>query len=232
MTRVEGTGPYRDVEGFKEALTSLRSMTRGDDARPAMRSAVQLITHLAWRSPDDTVSWYESSTPQSVMDYADFLAVGTGTVIREAMEVALRHAEAATKDGQAEGVAVLAGIIRQHGADPDGTTSRHPGATPRQAPSPPLGRTDHTELGVYEGEGLVEGDDVRKPRGLHHRIYPYMESVTQYANDRGKDVGPWVVRDRSTALRTERRGRGRAMVRVWGPSAWAYVNDGSESEHG
>lgn len=144
MTRVEGTGPYRDVEGFKEALTSLRSMTRGDDARPAMRSAVQLITHLAWRSPDDTVSWYESSTPQSVMDYADFLAVGTGTVIREAMEVALRHAEAATKDGQAEGVDVLAGIIRQHGADPDGTTSGHPCATPRQAPSPPLERTDHT----------------------------------------------------------------------------------------
>lgn len=115
MTRVEGTGPYRDVEGFKEALTSLRSMTRGDDARPAMRSAVQLITHLAWRSPDDTVSWYER-TPQSVMDYADFLAVGTGTLIREAMEVTLRHAEAAANDGQAEDLEDLAGIIRQHGA--------------------------------------------------------------------------------------------------------------------
>lgn len=71
----------------------------------------------------------------------------------------------------------------------------------------------------------------RQPRGLHHRIYPYMTELVQYANeDLGEDVEPWIVRDRSTALRTERRGRGRAMVRVWTPSSWAYVNELPEDE--
>lgn len=72
---------------------------------------------------------------------------------------------------------------------------------------------------------------VRRPRGLHHRIYPYMTELVQYANeDLGKDVEPWIVRDRSAALRTERRGRGRAMVRVWTPSEWAYVNPDEDED--
>jgi len=70
----------------------------------------------------------------------------------------------------------------------------------------------------------------REPRGLHHRIYPYMTELVQYANeDLGEDVEPWIVRDRSAALRTERRGGGRAMVRVWTPSEWAYLNE--EEQH-
>lgn len=222
--QVESAGPYREAEGFKNALTSLRSLTSGEDSRPAMRSAVQLIRHLAWRSPDDSVSWYER-TPQNVMDYADFLAVGTGTLIREAMEVALKHAEAATTDGQAESLEALAGIIRLHGADPDSSDNRHPGASPGHAPSPPRERTEQEEMGTNKGE-KGDGEDAPTPRGLHHRIHPYMDSLTQYANeDLGEDVEPWIVRDRSTALRNERRGRGRAVVRVWTPGAWAYVTD-------
>ena len=71
----------------------------------------------------------------------------------------------------------------------------------------------------------------REPRGLHHRIYPYMDHLVQYANeDLGENIEPWIVRNRSAALRTERRGGGRAMVRVWTPSAWAYVNDQPEED--
>lgn len=107
-------GPYREAEGFKEALEALRSLTKAEDSRPAMGSAVQLITHLAWRSPDNTVSWHRT-TPQGVVDYADFLAVGPGTPIREAIKVALRHVEAAASSGQTNCVGRLAEIIRQHG---------------------------------------------------------------------------------------------------------------------
>ena len=45
--------------------------------------------------------------------------------------------------------------------------------------------------------------DDEKPRSLHHRIYPYMDHLTQYAIDRGPDKDPWIVRDRSAALRAE-----------------------------
>lgn len=67
------------------------------------------------------------------------------------------------------------------------------------------------------------------PRSLHHRIYPYMDEMVQYATERADDLSdpearPWIVRDRSTALRNERQGRGRALVRVWIPTSWEYVN--------
>ena len=68
------------------------------------------------------------------------------------------------------------------------------------------------------------------PRSLHHRLYPHMDELVQYATERADEVSdpnarPWIVRDRSTALRNERQGRGRALVRVWIPSDWVYVND-------
>lgn len=62
----------------------------------------------------------------------------------------------------------------------------------------------------------------QKP-GFHARLYPYMEELVQYATER-EDKKPWIVRDRSTALRNERQGRGRALVRVWVPTSWEYVN--------
>lgn len=77
----------------------------------------------------------------------------------------------------------------------------------------------------------LEDGEVRQPRGLHHRIYPHMTEVVQYANeDLGHDVEPWIVRDRSAALRTERRGGGRAVVRVWTPSAWAYLDERGQDD--
>lgn len=215
---VEGKIRYRDTEGFKEALEPLQRLSKGQDSPPEMQSAVQLITHLSWRAPDDTVSWHKG-TLQDVMDYADSLSVGEGTLLRTAMNVALRHAEAAATPDQTEVLEVLAKIIRQHGPDPDSPTSRHPGVGSGQ---------EQKEMGTNQAERMVEVDDARKPRAIHHRIYPYMDSVTQYAIDRGEDLEPWIVRDRSAARRTERLGEGRAMVRVWTPSAWTYVTDEPE----
>ena len=69
----------------------------------------------------------------------------------------------------------------------------------------------------------------QSPRNLHHRIYPHMSEFVQYATERADDLSdpdarPWIVRDRSTALRNERQGRGKALVRVWVPTDWEYVN--------
>lgn len=59
-------------------------------------------------------------------------------------------------------------------------------------------------------------------RGMHRRIYPYTTDVLQYANEReGGD--PWIVKDRSTATRNERKGFGRALVRTWTPGGWNPV---------
>lgn len=69
-------------------------------------------------------------------------------------------------------------------------------------------------------------NDPEKP-GFHHRIYPYMNELVQYATER-QDGGPWIVRDRSSALRNERQGRGRALVRVWVPTDWIPVNEVDE----
>ena len=66
--------------------------------------------------------------------------------------------------------------------------------------------------------------------GFHHRLYPYMDHFVQYANETADettdpDSPPWIVRERSTALRNERTGRGRTLVRTWVPSDWEYVNE-------
>ncbi len=60
---------------------------------------------------------------------------------------------------------------------------------------------------------------------MHHRIYPYMDHLVQYATDQENEPTPWIVRDRSTALRNERQGRGKALVRTWIPGDWTYVNE-------
>lgn len=218
MTTAQGKVTYRDAEGFKEALKPLQRLSKGQDSPPEMQSAVQLITHLSWRAPDKTVSWHKG-TLQDVMDYADLLSVGEGTLLHTAMNVALRHAEAAATAEQTAVLEVLAKIIRQHGPDRDNPTSRHPGVGSGK---------EQKELGTNQAERVVEAEGARKPRALHHRIYPYMDSVTQYATDRGEDLEPWIVRDRSAARRAERLGEGRAMLRVWTPSAWTYVRDERE----
>lgn len=73
------------------------------------------------------------------------------------------------------------------------------------------------------------------PRALHHRLYPYMDELVQYATEVADDVSdpearPWIVRDRSTALRNERQGRGKALVRTWIPTDWVYVNEETSDE--
>lgn len=62
-----------------------------------------------------------------------------------------------------------------------------------------------------------------KPRNLHHRVFPYMDHFMQYANDRGPEDRPWIVRDRSASLRSARQGRGRALLRRWTPGEWEEV---------
>ena len=73
-----------------------------------------------------------------------------------------------------------------------------------------------------------------QPRGFHHRIYPYMEEFVQYAteqeDDGDEEQPPWIVRDRSAALRNERQDRGKALFRTWVPTDWAYVNEEDEDE--
>ena len=61
-----------------------------------------------------------------------------------------------------------------------------------------------------------------RKRSLHHRIYPYMTELVQYATE--SEPAPWIVRDRSAALRNERQGRGQALVRTWRPTNWTPVS--------
>lgn len=71
---------------------------------------------------------------------------------------------------------------------------------------------------------MAETTEEQPPkRGFHHRIYPYMDEFVQYANE-SENGEPWIVRDRSTALRNERQGRGKALVRTWIPTDWDVVN--------
>lgn len=66
-------------------------------------------------------------------------------------------------------------------------------------------------------------EDDKPGSGFHHRLYPYMDELVQYATEKN-DGSAWIVRDRSTALRNERRGYGRALVRTWIPTEWVDVN--------
>ncbi|MDT0201105.1 hypothetical protein [Nocardioides sp. AE5] len=75
-----------------------------------------------------------------------------------------------------------------------------------------------------------EGPGGGKSRNLHHRVFPYMDHFVQYANDRGPEASPWIVRDRSTALRNERQGRGRALGRRWAPGEWEQVISSSPAD--
>lgn len=70
----------------------------------------------------------------------------------------------------------------------------------------------------------VDDNTDDKPSGVHHRIYPFTEEVVQYGNER-EGLPPWIVRDRSAATRSERRGYGRAVVRRWTPSEWTPLEE-------
>ena len=103
---------YRTAEGFNEAAKSLRSLAKGN---PVLRSLVQLITHLAWKTPNGAVGWSKGTTAD-VISTADDLAIGTGTPLPQAMDTALSAADKEVGDAQREAFDVLAGIVRGHAA--------------------------------------------------------------------------------------------------------------------
>ena len=103
---------YRDNPDFGPALKSAKSLSRGNIP---LGQAIQLITHLAWKTPSSSVGWSKGTTP-NVIAYANDLAVPVGTPIADAMAVALSAAERSVEgDAQRDSVAVLAKVIRQHG---------------------------------------------------------------------------------------------------------------------
>ena len=119
-TKAEATEPtpevpqkvYRDNPDFGPALKSAKSLSRGNIP---LGQAIQLITHLAWKTPSSSVGWSKGTTP-NVIAYANDLAVPVGTPIADAMAVALSAAERSVEgDAQRDSVAVLAKVIRQHG---------------------------------------------------------------------------------------------------------------------
>lgn len=104
------TTAYRTDEGFIDAQKSLRSLSKGNTA---LKPLVMLITHLAWKTPGGSVGWTKGTTAD-VVSTADDLAIGTGTPIPQALEVALTEAEKVLEDSQRDAYDVLAGIIRSH----------------------------------------------------------------------------------------------------------------------
>lgn len=103
---------YRTAEGFTEAVKSLRSLAKGN---PTLRSLVQLITHLAWKTPNGAVGWSKGTTAD-VISTADDLAIGTGTPLPQAMDTALSAAEKEVGDAQREAFDILSSIVRGHAA--------------------------------------------------------------------------------------------------------------------
>jgi hypothetical protein len=103
---------YREVEDFTPALKAAKSLAKGN---VDLTQPLQLITHLAWKTPGGAVGWAKGTTPQ-VIAYADDIAVPSGTPIPEAMAAALSAADkAATDKPQKDAVSVLAKVIQAHG---------------------------------------------------------------------------------------------------------------------
>lgn len=105
---------YREAADFGDAIKAARGVAK-DNAD--LKSALQLITHLTWKTPGGKVGWVDGTTP-AVVEYATDLAIADGTPIPEALEAALGEAEKASASDkpQKDAVAVLAKIIRGHAA--------------------------------------------------------------------------------------------------------------------
>ena len=105
---------YREAADFGDALKAARGVAKDNGD---LKSALQLITHLTWKTPGGKVGWVDGTTP-AVVEYAADLAIADGTPIPEALETALGVAEkaAAADKPQKDAVAVLAKIIRGHAA--------------------------------------------------------------------------------------------------------------------
>lgn len=110
-TKVPNKGPYRSAPDFLTALKSAKSLAKGN---PELLSAIQLLTHIAWKKPTDAVGWTEGTTA-SVTEYADELAVPVGTSIKVAVDAALKAAvKAAGTDPQRDALKALTAIVRAY----------------------------------------------------------------------------------------------------------------------
>lgn len=108
-----GTTVYRDGKDFLPALSAATTAAKGNKD---LLSSLQLIRHLAWKTPGGSVGWSKGTTP-TVIEFANDIAVPAGTAIPEALDAALSHAsKAATDKPQQESVAVLAKVIKNHEA--------------------------------------------------------------------------------------------------------------------
>jgi len=106
--------PAKTAEPKEKAPKEARGVAKDNGD---LKSALQLITHLTWKTPGGKVGWVDGTTP-AVVEYAADLAIADGTPIPEALETALGVAEkaAAADKPQKDAVAVLAKIIRGHAA--------------------------------------------------------------------------------------------------------------------
>jgi hypothetical protein len=104
---------FREVEDFTPALKAAKGVAKGNTD---LTQPLQLITHLAWKTPGGSVGWAKGTTPQ-VIAYADDIAVPEGTSIPDAMAAALSAARKAAADKpQTDAVDVLAKVIEGHTA--------------------------------------------------------------------------------------------------------------------
>lgn len=104
---------YREVDEFTPALKAAKGVAKGN---VDLIQPLQLITHLAWKTPGGSVGWAKGTTA-TVVAYADDIAVPSGTPIPDAMAAALSAADkAATDKPQKDAVAVLSKVIKGHSA--------------------------------------------------------------------------------------------------------------------
>ena len=104
---------YRDVEGFSEALKSAKAAAKGNTD---VTQALQLVTHLAWKTPGGNVGWAKGTTP-NVVAYADDMAIPEGTSIPDALAAALAAADKGAADKpQKDALSVLTKVVKAHAA--------------------------------------------------------------------------------------------------------------------
>ena len=76
------SGPYRARPGFAVALAACQQ------AHPAHRPTMQVVGHLAWRTPGGKVAWHKGTTP-SVVAHATALGATPGTPVPAALATCL-----------------------------------------------------------------------------------------------------------------------------------------------
>ena len=76
------SGPYRARKGYAAALAACQQ------AHPAHRPTLQVVGHLAWRTPGGKVAWHKGTT-HSVVAHATALGCAPGTPVPAALATCL-----------------------------------------------------------------------------------------------------------------------------------------------